>query len=69
VVNLGAEMCSGCEAGSHLRPIDFCRERDLGAEVGEVVGDLARARASFERCQGYMGTSPIRNSHSPTVGS
>ena len=59
VYNYFTEMCSGSEAGSHLRLIDFVYHSTLGWRVirKKKLGD----RPPGLECRVYKGTSLIRN--------
>jgi len=61
-----AEMCSGSEAGSYLRLIDFVYHSTLGLRVikKKKEGAAFKIRASAFRF-GYRGTSLIRNNPPP----
>ena len=67
--NYFTEMCSGSEAGSYLRPIDFVYHSTLGLRVikkrdwGFVCEALARLQTRGGG--GYRGTSLIRKHPSP----
>ena len=56
-------MCSGSEAGSYLRLIDFVYHSTLGLRV-------IKKRREDPALSKYRGTSLIRNTHPPrtTIG-